>query len=356
MISPEQDAVLEAMRMSPDKPWRSTELKGIVLGRFPALHERKVRRCLEGLEQDGWIERDGNGPATRWKLLRAVPPRSMRRPPVDLALALLKLRQLAGRHLPQQLGEYEEYFASASHALAESTSDTRLNGARAWLGKTARLEAGYPLIAPAIDAAIFDTVLTALYRDETLAIRYRRADQGEGDIRAYQVLPYAIVEKGPYWYLVVRQRRSSGRQGDAFLMRCDRIVEAANVGHVLARESGFDLDDFIQRERVLEWFPEDPSELVLRVYESNNLPSMFRSVRLAADQAIEPLDGGFILRATVTPSVALRNLLLQHAPSIEVLAPATLRDEMAQMLDAAARRYREAVTVSAAAGPARERQ
>lgn len=349
MLAPEHEAVLNAMASSLDRWWTSSELKEVVLGRFPDFHERKARRTLTALEQMRWIERDGMGPATRWRLIKRVPA-SMKRPSVDLALALLKLQQLAQHHLPQRMGEFEAYFDSAAGVLAESAADSRLLSAQAWMGKTVRLDAGYPLLAPEVPPGIFDAVLTALYRDETLAIRYCKADQQSGDAREYVVLPYAIVEKGPCWYLVVRGRRSSGRQGDAFLIRCDRIVAVRNLGHDLKREDDFDLEAFIRDDRVLEWFPEPPVLLALRIHERKGVPSPFRSVRLAADQHIEDQTDGFVLRATVAPSVALRHLLLQHAPSVEVISPVELREEIAGLLDVALQRYRLPVTATMKCG------
>ncbi|VWD02646.1 helix-turn-helix transcriptional regulator [Burkholderia lata] len=349
MLAPEHETVLNAMAPSLGRWWTSSELKEIVLGRFPEFHERKARRTLIALEQMRWIERDGIGPATRWRLVKQVPA-SMKRPSVDLALALLKLQQLAQHHLPQRMGEFEAYFDSAAGVLAESSADSRLLGARAWMGKTVRLNAGYPLIAPEVSPGIFDAVLTALYRDETLAIRYCKADQQSGSVREYIALPYAIVEKGPCWYLVVRGRRSSGRQGDAFLIRCDRIIEVRNLGHDLKREDDFDLETFIRDDRVLEWFPEPPVLLELYVHEWKGVPSQFRSVRLAADQRLEDRADGFVLWATVVPSVALRHLLLQHAPSVEVISPPELREEIAESLDVALRRYRAPVTPAAQRG------
>lgn len=322
--------------------WTSSELKEVVLGRFPNFHERKARRTLSALEQMRWIERDGMGPATRWRLVKRVPA-SMKRPSVDLALALLKLQQLAQHHLPQRMGEFEAYFDSAAAVLAESSADSRLLSAQAWMGKTVRLDAGYPLLAPEVSPGIFDAVLTALYRDETVAIRYCKDGQRSGGVREYIVLPYAIVEKGPCWYLVVRGRRSSGIQGDAFLVRCDRIIEVRNLGHDLKREDDFDVEAFIRDDRVLEWFPEPPVLLELRIHEREGVPSQFRSVRLAFDQRLEDQADGFVLWATVVPSVALRNLLLQHAPSVEVISPAELREEIAELLDMALRRYRSPV-------------
>ncbi|WP_347879599.1 WYL domain-containing protein [Burkholderia sp. BCC0322] len=78
--------------------------------------------------------------------------------------------------------------------------------------------------------------------------------------------------------------------------------------------------------------------------------SQFRSVRLAADQRLEDRADGFVLWATVAPSVALRHLLLQHAPSVEVISPPELREEIAELLDVTLRRYRAPVTPAAERG------
>lgn len=339
MISPEHQAVLDAMAQHPNRVWPSTELKKIIRGRFPEFQDRKARRVLEHLENERLLEREGEGPATRWKLL-AKGPKDAIRPSVDLALALLKLRQLAKHHLPNGVvGDLEGYFEGAARVLHESTFDTRLESARAWMGKTARLDPGYPLIPPDVSESMFETIWAALYRDESLHIHYRKADQDAAEPKEHKVLPYAIVEKGPFWYLVVRGQRSSGKQGEAFLLRFDRILQVRNLGYELAREDDFNLDAFIKQEKVLEWFPEVPEQIVLRVRESRAIPSQFRAVKLAADQAIEEEEGGFTLTATVTPSVALKNLLLERSPFVEVLAPRHLREEIGGLLLAAAQRY-----------------
>ena len=54
--------------------------------------------------------------------------------------------------------------------------DSRVRSAQAWIGKTARVEPGYPVLAPETDDGVFDTVCAALYRDESLHIVYRPAD------------------------------------------------------------------------------------------------------------------------------------------------------------------------------------
>jgi predicted DNA-binding transcriptional regulator YafY len=197
----------------------------------------------------------------------------------------------------------------------------------------------YPALAPEIDDVVFDTVCAALYRDESLHIVYRPADAAEGVTRDYLVLPYAIVEKGPFWYLVVSLRRSSGAQGDPFLLRMDRITSVEPRGYRMERDASFDLTAYICSEKIFEWFPEPPEQVVLRVTEAEGVRSSFRALRLAADQVIADEPGGFILTATMTPSLALRNLPLEHASTVELLAPARMRAQIAQQLEAAARRY-----------------
>jgi hypothetical protein len=54
-------------------------------------------------------------------------------------------------------------------------------------------------------------------------------------------------------------------------------------------------------------------------------------------------EGGFTLRATITPSVALRNLLLERSSTVELLKPERLRAELGALLATAAQRYAEKV-------------
>lgn len=339
MLTLEKKTVLDIMALQPQRAWPSGELKRAVLARLPGLGEKTVRRLFVKLQDERLIRRDGEGRNTIWTLL-ARGPREAARPPVDLSLALLKLRQMARHHVPPGvIGDFQEYLEGANRVLGVPPLDSRIRDAQAWIGKTARVEPGYPVLAPEIDDAVFDTVCAALYRDESLHIAYCPADAPEGVMRDYVVLPYAIVEKSPFWYLVVRLRRSSGAQGDPFLLRMDRIESLEPCGYSMQRDASFDLAAFIRGEKIFEWFPEPPEQVVLRVIEIKGVRSSFRAARLAHDQVITEEPGGFVLAATMTPSLALRNLLLEHAATVELLAPARMREEIAQQLEAAARRY-----------------
>lgn len=343
MLTPEEKVVLDIMASQPAQPWPSGDLKQAVMARLPYLSEKTVRRIFVKLEEATLVKRDGNARNTTWTLL-ARGPRDAIKPSVDLSLALLKLRQLARHHLPPGvIGDLGEYLEGANRVLGVPPPDSRIRSAQEWIGKTARLEPGYPMLPPSIDDGVFDIVCAALYRDESLHVVYRPGDATGGRTREYRVLPYAIVEKGHFWYLVVRARRSSGLQGDPFLLRVDRIVSVESRGYDLKRDSGFDLATFIRGEKAFEWFPEAPERIVLRVREPAGVSSPFRAVRLAQDQTIVEEADGFTLTATVTPSVAFRNLLLERSATVELLQPARLRAEVGVQLAAAAQRYAQAL-------------
>ncbi|CAJ0784100.1 hypothetical protein [Ralstonia chuxiongensis] len=99
MLTLEEKTVLDVMASQSQRAWPSSELKNVVLARLPQLGEKTVRRLFVKLQDAGLIQRDGEGRNTQWTLL-ARGPRDSMRPPVDLSLALLKLRQLARHHVP----------------------------------------------------------------------------------------------------------------------------------------------------------------------------------------------------------------------------------------------------------------
>lgn len=336
-----QRTVLDIMASQRRDAWKSPELKRAVMAKLGMSgdQEKDVRRAFAALEEQNYLAGEGNGSARQWRLLANGPAAAVR-PSIDLSLALLKLRQLARHHLPNSvIGDLEGYFEGAARVLRANPIDSRSESALAWMGKTARLDAGYPLIPPTVDEQIFETIWAALYLDQTLFVRYQVAAREITQPKEYEVLPYAIVEKGSFWYLVVKHRRSSGKQGSPWLMRLDRMLAVENRGFVLKREPGFDLQAFIKEEKALEWFASTPEPLVLRVRERGSVPSQFRSVRLSDDQCITEEEGGFVLTATVAPSIALNNLLLERSPFVEVIAPASVRREIGKLLREAASLY-----------------
>ena len=336
MLSKLAITALEMMWTRPEG-FPSSELQGAL-----AMHgrDRTIRNALSELETKGYAAPDGKTKGRAWKPLKALP--ATRRPSVNEAMALLTLRHLAERHLPASVvAALEPNFEAAKDVLGEHPTAANLVAARLWMDKTARLHGGYPLIPPTIRDEFFQMVGHALYNDESLDITYRTTLDAEP--KEYRAIPHALIEKGPLWYLVVQSRRSSGRPSDLFPLRMDRIVALKPAGIDLPRDQRFSLHKFIREDRTMEFFPGAPVAIVLRVTEymedDRRVEHAFRSLKLSDDQEIEDTDNGFIVRATIIPSIPLTNLLLEKSTTVEVVSPASMREQMMSHLRHALAKY-----------------
>lgn len=330
-------AALELMASRPDG-YPSGELQSAL-----EVHadRRTIRRALTELEDGGFAKPNGATKGRIWKALSPAP--GSRRPSVNESLALLTLRHLAYRHLPAKVvGALEPDFTAAARVLEEHPTASNLAAARLWMDKTARLHAGYPLVAPAIRDELFQVVGHALYNDESLDITYRTSHDSAP--KQYRALPHALIEKGPLWYLIVKNKRRTA-DGSMFPLRMDRIIDARPAGIDLIRDRAFSLDGYIRQDRSMEFFAGKPVQLVLRVYErigDRQIEHAFRSLHLSDDQSIVEEDSGFLLTATVVPSVPLTNLLLEKCSTVEVVAPKGMREDMIAHLKRALMRYEQA--------------
>lgn len=332
--------VLKVLRAHGGKWQRSGDLIREVEVRDATAYPKKVTRSFLKLEQAQLAQRRGEDGNREWRSTSvAAVNKDALRPPVDLAVALLKLRQLGGPHMPATVIDgLEDYFHGAMRVLEEGAAATRMATARAWMGKTTRLDGRYPLIAPTVRTGVLDAVLDALYRDACIEIRYQNARTSTAEPRRFTVLPLALVEKGPVLYLVADRARTEGGI-KRHLLRMDRIHEVDTSATVFARDPQFSLDAYVREERTFEFFTEPATQMVLRVREEAGFRSPFRELKFADDQVINEGKGGFTLTATVTPSVALTNLLLERSDVVEVIAPPTLRADIAARLRRALAAY-----------------
>ncbi len=94
----------------------------------------------------------------------------------------------------------------------------------------------------------------------------------------------------------------------------------------------------------MEFFAGKPIQIVLRVSEmidAKRIEHAFRSLHLSDDQIIVEEEGGFLLVATVVPSVPLTNLLLEKSTTVEIVSPPDMRENMVAHLKCALSRYEQ---------------
>lgn len=300
---------------------------------------KTIQRALRRLLDAGFIEGRGRGSARSWRKFPDRSPNKTDVPSVELAVALLQLEQFAANQLPPDSLKILRDHCDRSRELLHShpTYPRYLQG-RAWLGKAAVIDSGYPLIPPPQDDAIMRTILDCLYRGLQLSLHYRNAAVETAQAAAYEVTPLAFVERGSVLYLVsCRRSRRTGRH-TRYVQRLDRIVEAEVTRNPADPDPDFELERFLREEHTLLFFPEHLQRITLKVRE-RGFRSRLREYRLSEDQVIRELENGFELTATVRPSLTFKQFLLGLAPDAILIAPPALRDELREILAAGAMAY-----------------
>lgn len=292
-----------------------------------------ILRALERMEIDALVAKSGRSrDRVWWRTGKKAPSETARRPPLELAIALLTLQRHAPNHLPSHvIGELEAYFAGATRVLQESPIDRALVDARAWATKTVRIDAGYPLRSPPICEEILNAIRRALYATRVLKVCYRNSRLDSEAPAEFPIVPLALVERGPVLYLVA-SRLSSDGSFKRYQLRLDRFVSATCTEVPGEPDPDFDLDAYVRHNQFFSFFPEAPVRIELRVREDGEIKNLFREQKLADDQEIVEEEGGFRLAATVIPSIELRNLLMERSARVEILSPSSLRKEIAENL------------------------
>ncbi|WP_020204176.1 MULTISPECIES: helix-turn-helix transcriptional regulator [Cupriavidus] len=307
-----------------------------------------VIRALDRLCEEGLVGKEGRSRDKKWwRTGKKAVSGTARRPPLELAIALLTLQRHAPNHLPSHvISQLEDYFVGAARVLQESPVDPALATARAWAAKTVRIDAGYPLRSPPIREDILNAVRRALYATQVLSVCYRNSRLDSEEPAAFNVVPLALVERGPVLYLVASRERSDG-SFKRYQLRLDRFVQATCTEVAGRADPDFDLDAYVLHNQFFSFFPEAPVRVELRVREDGEIKNLFREQKLADDQEIVEEEGGFRLTATVIPSVEFRNLLMERSARVEILSPAHLRREIAGNLSQACRAYADALASGA---------
>jgi predicted DNA-binding transcriptional regulator YafY len=122
------------------------------------------------------------------------------------------------------------------------------------------------------------------------------------------------------------------------LFRLDRIVSATESDKSFAYPEDFSLRDYIESEQAFNFLTQPAVRLSIAFdgHAGNHL----RETPMSKDQQIETLaDGRMMVTGTVIPSLKLRWWLRSFGASVEILAPAALREEFAAEYHRLATRY-----------------
>ncbi|MQY09119.1 helix-turn-helix transcriptional regulator [Actinomadura macrotermitis] len=176
----------------------------------------------------------------------------------------------------------------------------------------------------------------AVWRDETVELRYRKSGDGEV-VRTVQ--PYGLVLKNGVWYLVARV-------GDAHrTYRVDRVAAVRPTGEAFDRDEGFDLPGHWREQAEAFLRSMLRGRAVVRLSPAG-MRALRHAVepyaaRRAAEAAGEPGPDGWVVTTlpVESPEVAFGELL-RLGPEVEVLEPPELRARVAEAAARLAALYR----------------
>ena len=234
-------------------------------------------------------------------------------PPTAFALRLAAdyLRSIMP---PSALGLLEAYFNHADSVL-EGTALGR------WADKAAIIARGPVLTPPAVPAGVQDAVYAGLMENRKVEVAYRAKAQRKA--KRIVLNPLGIVVRAGIVYLVA----TSWDYPDLRHYVLHRMSKPELLDQPALATPGFRLADYIREEHRFS-YPVSGGSLALRaVFEKDAAVHLMES-RLADDhRTTEREDGRVIVEATVPDTAELRWWLLGFGSEVEVLEPASLREE-----------------------------
>lgn len=256
-------------------------------------------------------------------------------PPVTLSRGELVAVFFAEKVLRQYRGTpFEADLASAFRKIQELLPDD-VSIDPATLDDVLSLDIG-PVHTP--DAQIFAELLAALRGRRVALVRYRSLNSGRTSDR--RIRPYHVFNHRGDWYVVAFDARRSAVRD--FAVHRIRRITVTTEAYEVPRE--FDFQRYAADAFGIEKGTK-PVQVKIRFGP--------RQARWIRERTWHPtarvqglIDGGCILRLAVTGLGEVRRWVMQFGSEAEVLAPAALRRQVAEDLEAASAAYRPRAIVS----------
>ncbi|MSP72430.1 MAG: WYL domain-containing protein [Myxococcales bacterium] len=295
------------------------------------IDRRSIQRDLIALSASFPIECDNRSKPYGWSWSRDGVPFDLPAMDVQAALAF----RVAAQHLEHLLpsstrAHLEPYFKQARAQLSRAPG-----GLADWPGSVIAIHAGPPLLTPRVDSKVLEAVHVGLLEERRLEVLYRR--RGAREARKYLLSPLALVYREGIAILVA----SASEYDDALQFPLHRMSRADVMDTPRRVPPGFALRDLVDGGEFD--FRLSPGPMLLELLVEETVEFKLSETPLSLDQRLDPVAGGPTrLTATVADTNQLRAWLRSFGAFVEVVGPATLREQMAREARATAQRYADA--------------
>ncbi len=319
---------------------------------------KTTERDLQFLEQEGFAIKgtrdfhDGTKPKQVWE---QVPEKSLnlvRTLRTDGALALHLIDQMAEKLLPP---EVNSALAMVRTKAKERLRERRNSEQKAmWAEKVQIVPEGFALQAPALNGAdILPNLQTALLRDRQVHGQYQKL--GAETAKEVVLEPRGLWQSGNLLYVVMTDPAKPLGKDPYKHYRLDRFLSLEVTELPIRALPSFRLKEFLSEGGAQFAYGKAP--LRFRARAEKNVWKRLGETKLAANQQLTPIRGTTqqLIEADVVPSEHFMMWLLSHGPEIEVLEPASLREEMGAKLRKAAAAYEAPAATVASVSAAAEK-
>jgi predicted DNA-binding transcriptional regulator YafY len=246
------------------------------------------------------------------------------------ALTFTLVQSYMQRLLPATTLDYLQPWFQTAHGVLEAHG----NGLAKWPDKICVLTRGLALSPPSIDPAAQAALYQALLQERQAAVTYQ--PRGAEATKDYVLHPLALVVREQIIYLVC----TMWDYRDIRHLALHRLRSVQVLDEPLVRPVAFDLDAYVAQGEFGYLKGDGPVRLELDF--RRKAIAHLRECALSTDQTITDLgDDWFRVAATVMDTAELRWWLLGYGDQIKVIAPASLRQEFAEIAQSLVRHYAE---------------
>jgi predicted DNA-binding transcriptional regulator YafY len=175
----------------------------------------------------------------------------------------------------------------------DESQATKLN--KEWLGKVRLVAASQPLIPPKIDPEVFESVSTALYKNQMLRVSFKNQ---KAEKKTAEVMPLGIAQQGTRMYLVCR---FSGYDNERSLA-LNRINQAEVLAITFERPKQFNLKQYDDDGR---FGLGDGKKIKLSFKITKPAGLHLLESRLSTDQVVTEHDDCYEIKATLVETAQL---------------------------------------------------
>jgi predicted DNA-binding transcriptional regulator YafY len=199
-----------------------------------------------------------------------------------------------------------------------------------WREKVRTVHPSLPFLAPHINSDVLEVVQEALLLDKQLEIEYQSISAEHPSVLILH--PLGLVNRGPVSYIVA----TAFEYTDVRLYALHRVSRATKLAADTIRPVDFRLDDYID-EGALQFG--NGKSISLKANVTKQLSLYLTETPLSTDQQLHVDAEKIKLTCTAIDSLQLRWWILSQGAEIEILAPAALRTNIANIFRQSAEIY-----------------